>query len=307
MRVLTGPWESWTTEPEATALTVGVLDGVHRGHRALLTHVMGADDSPAVVTFDPHPVEVLSPGTHPRLITTLDERLALLEDFGIEVVAVLDLNEIRDVSAEAFVSEILVGKLAMGSIVAGIDFQFGKNRAGSISLLHEMSPDLGFEVDVIELVVSDGTVSSSRIRSLIEHGRVADAAELLGTRYQVTAAVIDGDKRGRGIGFPTANLVPPPNKVIPADGIYAAIAHVRGGAHRAAVNVGVRPTFGGGARLIEPYLLDFDKDIYGEMVTVEFVARIRDELRFDSVDDLIERMQEDVAETKAILDRLVVS
>lgn len=282
-------------------MTVGVLDGVHLGHRRLVAEVVADGLAPTVVTFDPHPIETLVPGTNPRLITDLAERIDLLASIGIERVAVLDLAEIRELSPETFVSEILVGKLAARRVVTGVDFQFGKNRTGNVALLASLSDRMGFTLDVIDLVISNGTVSSSRIRGLIETQRVAEAAELLGSRYRMTNTVIDGDKRGREIGFPTANLNPPDRKVIPGDGVYAALAVVDGEVHPAAVNVGVRPTFGGGSRVIEAYLLDYENDLYDKRMTLEFVDCIRDELRFDSIDDLITRMKEDVRQTRSIL------
>ncbi len=282
-------------------MTVGVLDGVHLGHRRLVAEVVADGLAPTVVTFDPHPIETLVPGTNPRLITDLAERIDLLASIGIERVAVLDLAEIRELSPETFVSEILVGKLAARRVVTGVDFQFGKNRTGNVALLASLSDRMGFTLDVIDLVISNGTVSSSRIRGLIETQRVAEAAELLGSRYRMTNTVIDGDKRGREIGFPTANLNPPDRKVIPGDGVYAALAVVDGEVHPAAVNVGVRPTFGGGSRVIEAYLLDYENDLYDKRMTLEFVDCIRDELRFDSIDDLIARMKEDVRQTRSIL------
>lgn len=302
MKVIDGPWMDWSPVAGPAAITVGVLDGVHRGHRTLLERLTTDGLVPTVMTFEPHPVEVLSPGVPPRLITTIDERIELLDSVGVSVVAVLDLAEIRDLAPEEFVSEVLVGRLGAKRIVAGVDFQFGKNRTGSIAMLSSQADELGFVVDVVDLVVSNGTVSSSRIRGLIESQRVAEAAELLGTRYRLTSRVVAGDKRGRAIGFPTANLVPPQRKVIPGDGVYAAYARVGGKVHRAAVNVGVRPTFGGGDRLIEAYLIDFDGDLYGEQLTVEFVENLRDELRFESTDELVARMDHDIVETRAILE-----
>jgi riboflavin kinase/FMN adenylyltransferase len=256
------------------------------------------------VTFDPHPVEVLAPGTDPRLITDLHERVALFASLGIELVAVVDLHEVRYLDPAVFVDEILVGKLRLRSMVTGADFQFGKDRAGNVALIEAMAPASGFEVEVVELVASDGVISSSRVRALIEVGRVADAASLLGSRYRLTAEVVHGDSRGREIGFPTANLVPPARKVVPAHGVYAAFARIEGGEPwPAAVNIGVRPTFGGGPRLVEAFLLDFDDDIYGSDLTIEFVERLRDELRFETVEALLAQMAGDVEATRERLGR----
>lgn len=303
MRVLQGSYQSWEPSETPTALTLGVFDGVHLGHRQLLARAFGHDGTHAVITFDPHPVEVLAPGTSPRLITNIDERLELLEDLGAELVAVLNLAEVRDFRPQQFVSEILVEKLAVSSLTVGEDFQFGKDRAGDVAFLTEAGESEGFDVDVIGMVAEGGqAVSSSRIRSLIEVGSVADAAALLGSRYRVTGPVIDGDKRGRDIGYPTANLKPVARKVTPGNGVYATVTKVNRTDHMSATNVGTRPTFGGGERLIETHILDFEGDIYGEEITVEFVERLRPELEFKSVAELLEHMEEDVERSRKILD-----
>jgi riboflavin kinase/FMN adenylyltransferase len=285
-------------------VTIGVLDGVHIGHRALIRG-LEADGLATVLTFEPHPIEVLRPGTMPRLITTIEERIALFDGAGVELLGVLDLAEIRDLRPEEFVEGILVEKLHARSLTVGSDFRFGKDRVGDVDLLEALGVEHGYRVNSIDLVGDRGEpVSSSRIRALIESGQVEEAARLLGSRFQITNAVVDGDKRGKDIGFPTANLRPPERKVIPATGIYAALARVGPTEYIAAVNVGVRPTFGGGELLIEAYLLDFDGDLYGETLTVEFVRWIRPELEFDNVDELIERMRSDVETTREILESL---
>ena len=301
MKVFADSWRDWVGTASQSAVTIGVLDGVHNGHRRLVRHLLSGSGTPTVLTFDPHPVEVLAAGTHPRLITTVRERVALLESMGVAQVGVLDLAEVRDLPPESFVAEVLVGAVGMTRLVAGPDFRFAKDRTGDIALLGSMGDRLGFEVEVIELVESDGALSSSRIRGLIETGRVSEAAELLGSFYRMTNVVVGGDKRGQGIGFPTANLAPPERKVIPGDGVYAALATVEGKSYKAAVNVGVRPTFGGGGRVVEAYLLDFEGDLYGKAMTLEFVERLRDELRFDTVDELVARMAEDVERARTVL------
>lgn len=301
MIVRTGPWESWERVPGPASMTIGVLDGVHLGHRELLRRL---DPSllRTVLTFDPHPMEVLRPGTAPRLITTIEERIALLEDAGVGCVGVLDLAEIKDQVPQEFVSQVLVERFAVSHLVVGADFRFGKDRSGDVGLLQEMGRRLGFAVDVIGLLeVAQATVSSSRIRALVAEGRVAEAAELLGSRFRLTNVVVDGDKRGREIGYPTANLRPPPRKLIPGHGVYACLATVDGVTHRAAVNVGVRPTFGGEELLIEAFILDFEADIYGRELTLEFVEYLRPELAFAGVAELVEQMAVDVDRASAIL------
>jgi riboflavin kinase/FMN adenylyltransferase len=297
-----GSWEHWERLARPTSVTIGVLDGVHRGHRELLAE-LDPTMLRTVLTFDPHPVEVLRPGTAPRLITTIEERIALLEAAGIECVGVLDLGEIKEQSPQEFVKDVLVGRFSVGQLVVGADFRFGRDRTGDVDLLVDMGEDLGYRVDIIELLeIAHSPVSSSRIRTLIEEGRVAEAAELMGSRFTLTNEVVDGDKRGRRIGYPTANLRPPPRKLIPRNGVYACYAIVGDITHEAAVNVGVRPTFGGDELLVEAHILDFDADIYGDELTLEFVRYLRPELAFSGVDDLVERMGVDVEQVRAILD-----
>ncbi|MFZ0012746.1 MAG: bifunctional riboflavin kinase/FAD synthetase [Acidimicrobiia bacterium] len=301
MIVLDGPWETWDPPGRQTAVTVGVLDGVHLGHRSLLRR-LDHDLIPTVLTFDPHPIEVLRPGTPPRLITTLDERLALLDGAGVAMVGVLDLDRIRGQSPRGFVEDVMVGRLDMGRLVVGEDFRFGKDRSGDVPLLRDLGAELGFVLDAVRIVADgDAPVSSSRIRELIGAGDVAAAARLMGSRFTITNEVVAGDERGRELGFPTANLRPPDRKLIPARGVYACFARVDGQAHQAAVNVGIRPMFSGDELLIEAYLLDFGEDLYGKCLTVEFVEYLRPELSFESVATLVESIAGDVEETRRIL------
>lgn len=303
MNVLDGPWQDWAPPKGPRSLTIGVLDGVHLGHRSLLAKLR-ASMIRTVLTFDPHPLEVLRPGAHPRLITTLPERIELLGTVGVECVGVLDLADIKELAPEAFVSDVLVSILDVGHIVVGEDFRFGKNRSGDVALLADLGAELAFDVETIPILGRDGeAVSSSRVRSLIEEGDVSAAAELLGSRYVISGVVIDGDKRGRDLGFPTANIRPPLQKVIPASGVYAGLATVAGETHQAAVNVGVRPTFGESELLVEAFLLDFDGDLYGQKIAIEFVERLRPELAFDDVSELVEAMRDDVVRTRSILGR----
>jgi riboflavin kinase/FMN adenylyltransferase len=301
MKVLEGPLAGWEGQEPPRAVTVGVFDGVHQGHRVILGR-LGASAYPlTVLTFDPHPAEVLAPGTDPRLITTVEERIDLLEGLGVGTVGVLDLSEIRHLEPEEFVTQVLVAKLGLRLLVVGSDFQFGRDRAGDCEFLQQAGRRQGFDLEVIDLVESGRVISSSRVRRLIEEGDVATAATLLGSRYRLSNVVIPGDRRGKAMGFPTANLEPPARKVIPGRGIYAAFAHVGGETLAAAVNVGVRPTFGGTELLIEAFILDFDRDIYGSIVDLEFVDRLRPELEFESVEALIDAMSEDVAKVRQVL------
>lgn len=303
MIVLDGPWETWEPPEGRKSVTIGVLDGVHLGHRVLLARLRDSMIR-TVLTFDPHPIEVLRPGSHPRLITTLPERIELLGEVGVGCVGVFDLATIKEQAPEVFVTDVLVATLGVGHVVVGEDFRFGKDRTGDVALISDLGSQLGFDVETIPLVVDEGAVvSSSRIRALIQEGDVSGAAGLLGSRYTLSGVVVDGDKRGRDIGFPTANIRPPAQKVIPGNGVYACLVGFDTGVtHLAAVNVGVRPTFGGGEVLIEAHVLDFDQDVYGATMKVTFVERLRPELTFDSIANLVYAMRDDVARARSILD-----
>lgn len=259
--------------------------------------------TPTVLTFEPHPAEVLRPGTDPRLITLIEERLELLAGAGVQQVGILDLAGIKDLPPGEFVKRVLLERLDMGRLVVGPDFRFGRDRSGDVTLLEAMAGEIGFAVQTIELVGdTSGVLSSSRIRDLIESGDPVAAAAAMGSRFTITNEVVRGESRGSLIGFPTANLRPPPRKVVPGAGVYAAFARVLGSVHPAAVSVGVRPTFGGGELLIEAYLLDFEADIYGEQLTLELVEYLRPELRFERVEDLVVKMGEDVIRSRAALE-----
>jgi riboflavin kinase/FMN adenylyltransferase len=307
MRVLRGSYDTWEALAAPTAVSVGVFDGVHLGHRSILERLKARDLPTAVLTFEPHPAEVLAPGTNPRLIATIDERIDLFEAVGIDVVAVVDLAEIRHLAPEQFVERILLSKLGTRHLVVGSDFQFGRDRAGDCDFLIEFGSTHGFDVEVADLVEAEGVISSTRIRRLIEEGGVADAARLLGSPFRLSGVVVPGDHRGEGLGFPTANLRPPTRKVIPGNGIYAAWAEIEGQQLAAAVNVGTRPTFGGSDLLIEAHLLDFDSDVYGQTLALVFVERLRSEVEFASVDDLVSAIDKDVEQVRRLLQSSPVS
>ncbi|MGH8973197.1 MAG: bifunctional riboflavin kinase/FAD synthetase [Acidimicrobiia bacterium] len=295
-----------------TAVTIGAFDGVHLGHQALLRLVrQEASDRrlrTALVTFDRHPAQVVRPESAPKLLTTLDQRLELLADTGlVDHTLVLTFDEgRRRESAEEFVREVLVDCLGAQLVVVGADFHFGNQRRGNVALLETMGAECGFDVVGIPLVEAEAgpTYSSTAIRRLLVEGDVEAAATLLGRPHEVRGPVIEGDRRGGAqLGFPTANVDVADEICLPADGIYAGTFRGADGVDRpAAINLGRRPTFyAAGHRLLEAHLLDFDGDLYGQEAAVRFVARIRDELRFDSVDDLIEAMHRDVDAVRAAL------
>lgn len=304
MIVLRGPHRDWSVGTPGSAVTIGVYDGIHRGHQAVLADLRArsADLPLAVITFDPHPMTVLAPERAPLLLTTQEHKLELLERVGVDIVAVLEFDlETAAMSPEAFVEEVLVKRLRARLVAVGVDFRFGRHRAGDLELLQRLGAVHGFEVDGIELIGHEMPYSSTGIRRLIAAGDVVSAAECLGRPYELRGAVVAGDGRGRQIGFPTANLDIPKGIAIPRRGVYAVTAVIDGGAHRGVVNVGVRPTFGGDREVVEVHLIDHDRDLYGMDVGIEFVARLRDERRFDGVDSLVAQIRADVAEANARL------
>jgi riboflavin kinase / FMN adenylyltransferase len=278
-------------EPRPRRVAVGTFDGVHLGHREV---IRGAD---TVLTFDPHPSAVVSRHGPPPLLTTLERKSELIASLGVEELVIIPFDgAFAQRSAQSFVDDVLVGALQATHISVGENFRFGHRAQGDPDLLRA---DGRFEVRVVELHEVDGEiVSSSHIRGLILGGLVENADQLLGAPFQVAGEVVHGDKRGRTLGFPTANLIPPEGYVVPGHGVYVACADGR----PAAVNVGVRPQFQTGrGELIEAYLLDFDSDIYGQKLRVHFLKRLRGERRFPSVDALVEQMTRDVDDVRALL------
>ncbi len=273
-------------------VAIGVFDGVHLGHRAVI------DGTDTVVTFDPHPSAVLAGRGAPLLLTTLERKAELVAGLGVaETVVVPFTAELAAQPPQQFIDEIVVGALGAVAVAVGENFRFGSRARGDPQLL---SADPRFETRVAPLKEVDGEiVSSSHIRGLLLGGAVDYANRLLGAPYVVTGEVVHGDKRGRDLGFPTANVVPPIGYVCPGHGVYACRT---GDGRAAAVNVGVRPTFETGlGELIEAYILDFTGDLYGSTLRLEFVARLRGERRFDSVDTLIDQMHDDVARTRELI------
>lgn len=299
-------------------VTIGVFDGVHRGHAQLIEAATSAARRrgvPAVLmTFDPHPAEVVRPGTHPPQLTTLTRRAELAEELGIDVFCVMPFTpELASKTPKDFAHDILVETLHAADVVVGDNFTFGKKAAGDVTKLAELGRKFGFEVHAISLFGENTlTFSSTYIRSCVAAGDVESAAEALGRPHRVEGVVVRGDGRGRELGYPTANVAPPMHAAIPADGVYAAwftlLGHGptvgemnRGERYPAAVSVGTNPTFSGRTRTVEAFLLDTDTDLYGQHVAVEFVRRIRAMEHFDGVDGLVEAMAGDVAKTRAIL------
>jgi riboflavin kinase/FMN adenylyltransferase len=294
--------------------TIGAFDGVHLGHRQLISRVRDLADergtASAVVTFDQHPASVVRPDSAPPLLTDLEQKLELLASTGIDYAVVVHFDEQRlRESAEEFVATVLVGLLAVKAIIVGSDFHFGYRRAGNVALLERIGAEAGF--DVVGLTLLDETgqpgahpVSSTRVRQLLFDGDVVGAADLLGRSHQVRGTVMHGDQRGRQLGYPTANVAVPSEIIMPCDGVFAGWYERPDGVVRpAALSLGRRPTFydSESHSLLEAYLLDFDGDLYDEAARVSFVAPIRGQLRFDSATDLVDQMGRDVEAIRKLL------
>lgn len=290
-----------------TVVTVGTFDGVHRGHLAVIAEVreraaaLGAKS--ALVTFEPHPLAVLRPEAAPPRLTTFDEKKALLGQAGLDYVIFLPFtSDLAALSAREFVEGILVERLRLRHLVIGFDHRLGRGRGGDPAELRAIGEELGFTTDVVGAVLLDELpVSSTRIREALAAGDVREAARELGRPYSFQGEVVRGDGRGRGLGFPTANLrLADQSKLLPLDGIYAVHTTVRGERLQGVLHLGPRPTFPGASRSVELHLLDFDAEIYGEVVEVEFYERIREIRAFDSIEALIYAMTDDCDKARAL-------
>ena len=291
-----------------TALTIGVFDGVHRGHTHLISHLAGEAARrglmAGVVTFREHPAAVLSPSFQARYLTSFEDRLDLLGQTKIDFVVPVTFDRaLSKLTAEEFVS-LLQDRLRMVSLVVGPDFAMGRNREGTIERLSDLGDQMGFTLTVVDgLQDTKGeTVRSTTVRTALGEGEVERVAELLGRRFTLAGAVVSGEGRGGKLGFPTANVEPPQGMAVPGDGIYAAFAHLEGKRLMTAVSIGTRPTFGGHDSVVEAFILDFDGNLYGKSLRLEFVRRLRDQVKFDAVEALLEQVDRDVAETKLILE-----
>jgi riboflavin kinase/FMN adenylyltransferase len=272
-------------------VAVGTFDGVHLGHRRVI------EGSDTVLTFDPHPVSIVHPEAAPKLLTPLPTKADLIASLGVrELIVVAFDREFASLSAEDFIDQVLTDELQAERVSVGENFRFGHRAVGDVAMLRERGR---FETPVVPLVEVDGeTVSSSHIRGLIQAGEIEEATRFLGAPFQVRGEVVSGDRRGRELGFPTANIVPDDAYVHPGNGVYAALA----GGLPAAVNVGVRPTFETGrGLLIEAYLIDWSGDLYGHELRLEFLRRLRGERAFASADALIEQMHRDVEDARAVI------
>ena len=313
------------TGNEPIAITIGNFDGIHRGHQRLL-HELGAVAhslrcKPVIVTFSPHPLLVVRPGIQLECLTTLEEKLALAKRYGgVADNIVIDFTpEVAALTAGEFLDE-LMAHFTIQAMVIGNDFHLGHNRMGDVPFLQAYGKEHSIRVVPIELEeVERARISSTRIRSLVSEGHITEANELLGHPVVVSGVVIRGDQRGRLLGFPTANLLPEPHKLLPMNGVYAARVHIEHPAESDAtdqlpvsytqnewnsvVNIGVRPTFGGQQRLVEAHLLDVQLDLYDQRITIDFIARLRNEQRFNGIDALKAQIAVDAQQARLLLQK----
>jgi riboflavin kinase/FMN adenylyltransferase len=293
-----------------SVVTVGVFDGVHRGHQQLIRTAVAAGRArglPTVLTtFDPHPAEVVRPGSHPARLTSLRRRAELVAELGVDAFLVLPFTvELSRMSPAEFAHEVLVERLHAAAVLVGRNFTFGHRAAGTVAVLTDLGARFGFAVEGVELTTDEArdhvTFSSTYIRASIDAGDVEAAAAALGRPHRVEGVVVHGYRRGRQLGFPTANIASPPYTALPADGVYAGRFVIGGRRLPAAISVGSNPTFSGTDRTLEAYVLDVDEDFYGHEVAVDFVARLRGQERYDDLDALVTAIQRDVDRTRELL------
>jgi len=290
-----------------TALTIGVFDGVHLGHEFLIKKLKERASAggllSVVVTFHRHPRLVLSPRSNLTYLTSLKERIRLLRSLGVECVVTLSFTrELAELSAREFIG-LLQKYLRMRSLVVGPDFALGKRREGDAPKLESLGEELHFSVEIVEPMVWEGeVVSSTAIRSALSQGDMIKVSRLLGRRFTLSGQVMRGDQRGKMLGFPTANLVPDPEQALPPDGVYSTRAIVNETAYPAVTNIGVRPTFGEGKRVVEVHILDFEeRELYGNEIRIELAHWLRGEVKFSGADELKAQMQRDVEQARALL------
>ena len=301
--------EECNLPPSGTVVTMGNFDGIHIGHQKLVRNaVSDATDGgrlAVVLTFEPHPLKVLAPERAPRLILNHDDKMELLEKLGLDVVMIQKFDrEFASIQAEEFVKEYLLKGLKVNKMWVGRDVRFGRGRSGTAESLSRWGREQKFEVGIVEPIMIDGArVSSSRIREMIDDGRVAQIRPMLGRYHFVSGEIVTGKRRGRELGFPTANLAARTD-LVPKDGIYATLFELDGRRSLSVTSVGVNPTFGEGPRTIETFIFDFTQEIYGRAVKISFVDRIREECQFAGVSALIAQIREDVKAACAIFERL---
>jgi riboflavin kinase/FMN adenylyltransferase len=303
MKLLEGDYRTWAPFDTTTAVTIGVYDGVHLGHQQVLRSLRSTGLPVVVVTFRNHPVRVIAPDSAPRLLTDIERRLEILESYGVSATAIIDFDDtFRLLPAEEFVEKVLVATLRAQHVAVGRDFRFGHEQLGDVSLLRTMGSRHGYSVDDVEILEEGVPVRSTVIRALLKEGHAVAAGRLLGRPFRLTGTVVPGDKRGRVIGFPTANLEIADDLVIPGSGVYAGHAIVDGIDHFGVVNIGRRPTFGGAGTVVEVHVLDFTGDLYGQEIAIDFLERLRSEQKFPDIAHLVTAIENDIATARQILE-----
>lgn len=306
MIVYQGDPAAWEAPEYGSAVAIGVFDGVHLGHRRVLSALPGGDNglTRVAMTFGTHPAAVLAPDRAPTRLSTLKRRFELLEASGIDRIAVLGFDEsMRDMAPDEFVDRFLVEGLNTRFVAVGTGFRFGRYAAGTTDTLGDLGASRGFRVEVVEIARhEDEEIRSTLIRQRVESGDVEGAASMLGRPYEMEGVVVPGDGRGRRFGVPTANVSFPAVLTVPAEGVYAVVVGIDGSDHAGVANLGIRPTFDGTDRVLEVHVLDSNMNLYGRQIRVGFVGRIREERRFASVDELLTQIRSDISAAERILD-----
>jgi len=281
------------------ALSLGMFDGVHLGHKSIIDALtkVGTQNNleTAILTFWPHPRFVFNPNEDLKLLNTIDEKKLLIEKYGVNNLFLKEFDdEFRNLTGEEFVRQILVDQLNVKYLIIGYDHSFGKNKSGNFALLQELSKELDFEVDQMEAInIHENNISSTKVRNALLEGNIKEANEMLGYSYSVSGKVVHGKKIGRTIGYPTANIETESIKLLPKKGAYIVEVYVKGQFYKGMLSIGTNPTVNGDALTVEVYILDFNEDIYGENITVQFRDFLHDEIKFEGLDKLIERLDED--------------
>lgn len=305
MKIIRGLNDVKKTPLASPAITLGNFDGVHIGHQAIFKAVVARafdmGGTSVAFTFEPHPLKVLAPQRSPKLLCTFKEKMEQIEAAGVEIVICAKFTpEFASQNPEDFVRDVLVGALGVKDLFVGHNYAFGKDRKGDINFLRDAGKRFGFGVHVIGPVKVEGIlVSSTKIRQLVMDGEVCLASKLLGRPYSIEGTVVPGHSRGKGLGFPTANITTP-NELPPKEGVYAVTVHSEGKIYRGAANIGKNPTFGDETASYEVHILDFDGDLYGKFIKMKFIKRIRDEVKFRGVDELAAQIKKDVDRVRAV-------
>jgi riboflavin kinase/FMN adenylyltransferase len=288
-----------------TLVTIGVFDGVHIGHQNLLRRLVDEAHerglTSAVITFRSHPEKIVHPGNQLPWLIDLDERIRIINNLGVEIIVAIPFTaEISRLSAREFV-QLLIKHMKMKGMIIGPDFALGSKREGNSEYLGDLAIEMGFSLEnVPPFVLDEGVVSSSAIRQTLAEGNVKKAEKLLGRSFRIDGLVTTGDQQGRLLGFPTANIIPNPEFIVPKDGVYTTVTQIDNVILPSITNIGVRPTFGGSRRLIETYLLDYEGDLYNRYIKIDFINRLRDEQRFETIDGLKAQMAKDVEHVRGI-------